>query len=143
MDKIIKEVNDEISNLRKLIYFLDHSLFRQLYKECDDNTRAVVDNAIYLRDTHGIKRWIDEQRSKNLETMSLGDLRELARGLGVYVWHRGNKDQLIAGIINKRKKGKNDNSGRSAAGGPESRENKEGTSQTSAGSESQGWIPPL
>ncbi len=121
MDKIIKEVTDEISNLRRLIYFLENDLFKQLYKDCTQLQRVEVDNVIYLRDVHGVKRWIDEVRSQNLETMSLGILREKAHFLGVYGWHRLNKNQLIAGIVNKR--GKDENSGRSTASGPENGKN--------------------
>lgn len=142
MDKIIKEVNTEITNLRKLIYFLEHDLFKQLYKNCVDNARADVDNFIYMRDVHGIKRWIDEHRGRNLDTMSLGDLREVARGLNVYGWHRLNKDQLIAGVVNIRK-GKNVSSGRSATSGPEAGCDEETNSKTVTGSESKGWISPL
>ncbi len=131
MDKIIKEMTDEISNLRRLIYFLENTLFKQLYKECTTIDRMQVDNYIYLRDLHAVKRWIDEERCRNLETMSLGVLRETARGAGVYGWHRLNKNQLIAGVVNKR--GKDENSGRSASSGPEVGKNKEGNPQTTGG----------
>ncbi len=139
---VIKEINTEITNLRRVIYFLENPVFKRLYKECSDVERACVDNAIYLRDIHGIKRWIDEHRAKSLDTMSLGDLREVARGLNVYGWHRCNKDQLIANIINKRK-GKNDNSGRSAAGGLEIGINEKTNPETTATGEPEGGISTL
>ena len=143
MKEIIGQLNDEISNLRNLIYLLDHELFKKLYNDCSDDLRDEVNNYIYLRDRRGVKRWIDAQRSLNLDTMSLGELRNTAKHLGVTYWHRLSKPQLIARIVNKRKEAKDVSNRRPTDSESKTRENEGRNPQTPTGGESQSGLSPL
>lgn len=99
----IEQINAEINNLRKLLYFLGHTTFRTAYSSCGDASRFLIDKAILNRDVGAVKDWIDNQRSLSLSTMTLIDLRQTGRGLGIKKVDRFNKDQLISMIIDRRK----------------------------------------
>lgn len=102
--KQIDDINTEINNLRKIIYFIESELFKKLYSEASTSNKYYVDVFIESRDLLSIKRWIDEQRSYNLNTMSLLMLRQTARGVGIVKVEQFNKDQLIGLIMDRRKK---------------------------------------
>ncbi len=100
---IISDINDEISSLRRLIYFLEHDVFNTVYKSVNVEERAKVDLLIKQRATLSVKEWIDNQRGLHLDTMSLIDLRQTAKGLGIRKADRYNKTQLITLILDRRK----------------------------------------
>lgn len=96
-------INNEINNLRKLLYFVESDIFKTLYKVATPNDKFYVDVFVEGRDTKAVKAWIDNQRALNLNTMSLINLRQTARGVGIIKVERFNKDQLISLIIDKRR----------------------------------------
>lgn len=101
---MVEQINAEINNLRKVLYFIENATFKALYKDAIEQQRTQVDEFIKLRDLAKLKEWIDNQRALNLDTMTLLDLRMTARGVGITKVERFTKTQLMSLIIDRRKR---------------------------------------
>jgi hypothetical protein len=94
LSAIQESVHRRINNLRNLDRLLCDERFLLLWSQATQEQREVIVKDIDNLNYEGVKRWL-RSAEKPIEIMSLLELKQKARTLGIYNWSRLGKEELI------------------------------------------------
>lgn len=97
---IRQRASNRINRLRRVQRLIESDLFEFVWGASTPQQKKEVDGWIYLGDLTRIEKWLIQGKAKDLEMMSLRQLRERASSVGIQYYARLSKSELIWEITN-------------------------------------------
>lgn len=97
---IRRRASERINRLRRVQRLIESEAFALVWGTSTDSERKEVDGWVYLGDMTRLELWLERGRTRDLEMMSLRQLRDKASSVGIPYYARLSKSELIWEINN-------------------------------------------
>lgn len=88
-------IAQQISDLRKLDYLIRSERFKMIYNATVEADKSIIDEHLRNYDVESIEKWLKARDALSLETMTVTELRQIARRKNVKAYNTLRKDELV------------------------------------------------
>lgn len=98
LTKLRSDYHFKLLDTRNVWYLISKTYFKYLYDKSTEDQKLLAERFINSNSVSGLRDWIRKHPSLGLEEMTMLDLRDLAKSLGVRNYCRLTKGQLVTMI---------------------------------------------